>query len=386
MADTDYMLRALELASQARGSTGNNPAVGAVLVCDGRVVGEGYTQPPGGPHAEIVALRQAGKLASGATLYVTLEPCCHHGRTPPCSDALVAAGVAEVHMAMLDPNPLVSGGGKRALERAGIRVVAGEREADARRAMEAWLTYMVRGRPMVIAKYAMSLDGKIATFTGESKWITGSRARQKVQEIRASVDAIMVGVNTVVADDPRLTVRDESGEPRGRQPVRLVVDSTARVPALCRVVSGDLPGTTALIVGPRANKERLQKLQDHGNTIITVPERHGRVDLEAALQGLAAEWDITSVLVEGGGALLGSLFDLGLVDKVVAFVAPMLIGGSEAPGPVGGRGVEALARAVKLKDLSWEPVGDDLMVVGYVDRDAARPLDPREELDVHGDS
>jgi len=338
-------------------------------VREGRIVGEGFTQPPGGDHAEIVALKQAGDLARGAKLYVTLEPCCHFGRTPPCVNALVAAGVAEVHMATLDPNPLVAGGGRAFLERAGVAVVVGEREAEARRGMEAWLTYITRGRPLVIAKYAMSLDGKIATFSGESRWITGPDARRKVQEIRASVDAIMVGVNTVVADDPRLTVRDESGMPVGRQPLRLVADSTARIPLHCRVVCGELPGTTAVIVGPRASKERVKELQDRGNTVVTVPERDGRVDLEAALRSLAADWDVTSVLVEGGGALLGSLFDLGLVDKVIAFVAPKLIGGLEAPGPVGGRGVENLASVVKLTDVSWERVGDDLMVVGYVDRD-----------------
>lgn len=366
MADVDYMARALELAQKARGSTGTNPAVGAVIVREGRIVGEGFTQPPGQGHAEIVALRQAGEQARGATLYVTLEPCCHHGRTPPCVDALIAAGIAEVHMATLDPNPLVSGGGKAALERAGVATVVGEHEAEARRSMEAWLTYITKGRPLVIAKYAMSLDGKIATPTGESRWITGPRARGWVHRLRSTVDAIMVGVNTVVADDPRLTARDEAGRLLPRQPLRLVVDSTARVPLSSQVISGGLPATTAVIVGPRADPERVARIRALGNAVIAVPERDGRVDLATALTGLAAEWDVTSVLVEGGGALLGSLFDLGLVDKVVAFVAPILIGGAEAPGPVGGRGVESIRSAVRLRDVSWERLGDDLMVMGYV--------------------
>lgn len=369
MADMDYMARALELAERAKGSTGNNPAVGAVIVRDGQVVGEGHTQPPGQPHAEVMALRQAGDLARGASVYVTLEPCCHHGRTPPCSAALIDAGVSDVHMAILDPNPLVSGGGRSALERAGIRTTVGNLEAKARRSMEAWLTYITRGRPMIVVKYAMSLDGKIATATGESQWISGPRARAWVHGFRAGVDAIMVGVNTVIADDPQLTARGPGGEALARQPVRLIVDSTARIPLDYRVVSGDLPGKTVVIVGPRADRGKVNRLQERGNTVLSVPERNGRVDLHAALQGLAAEWYITSVLVEGGGALLGSLFDLNLVDKVVAFVAPKLIGGAEAPGPIGGHGVESIKRAVRLGGVEWERVGDDLMVSGYVERD-----------------
>jgi diaminohydroxyphosphoribosylaminopyrimidine deaminase/5-amino-6-(5-phosphoribosylamino)uracil reductase len=367
--DVDYMARALELAAMARGTTGNNPAVGAVLVRDGRIVGEGFTQPPGQAHAEIVALRRAGELARGATLYVTLEPCCHFGRTPPCTDALIAAGVGEVHMAILDPNPLVAGGGKAALERAGVTTHLGEREAEVRAFLEAWLTYITSGRPQVIAKYAMTLDGKIATSTGESKWITGPQARRRVHELRAGVDAIMVGVNTVIADDPQLTARDEEGVPLPRQPLRLVVDSTARVPISSRVVSGDLPGATAVLVGPGADPSRVRKLEELGNSVITVPRKMGRVDLEAALRTLGTEWGITSVLVEGGGELLGSLFDRRLVDKLVAFVAPKLVGGAEAPGPVGGKGVDSLASAVRLKEIAWERVGDDLMIVGYVDHD-----------------
>ncbi len=367
MSQIDYMARALELAAGARGTTGNNPAVGAVLVRDGRIVGEGFTQPPGQAHAEVVALRQAGELARGATLYVTLEPCCHYGRTPPCTDALIEAGVAEVRMAMLDPNPLVAGGGKAALERGGLATQLGEREVDVRRFLESWLTYISIGRPQVIAKYAMTLDGKIATSTGESKWITGPKARQRVQDLRAEVDAIMVGVNTVIADDPQLTARDEAGEPLPRQPMRLVVDSTARVSLSSRVISGNLPGTTAVIVGPGADPARQREIEGLGNAVIIVPRKSGRVDLEATLQILATEWGITSVLVEGGGELLGSLFDQRLVDKLVAFVAPKLVGGAEAPGPVGGRGVESLASAVRLKDVAWERVGDDLMIVGYVD-------------------
>lgn len=367
VAETDYMARALDLAARARGTTGNNPAVGALLVRDGRIVGEGFTQPPGQAHAEVVALRQAGELARGATLYVTLEPCCHFGRTPPCTDALIKAGVAEAHVAMLDPNPLVSGGGKAALERAGVAIHLGEREAEVRGFLEAWLIYISTGRPQVIAKYAMTLDGKIATSTGESKWITGPKARRRVQELRAAVDAIMVGVNTVISDDPQLTARDEDGRVLSRQPLRLIVDSTARVPLSSRVISGNLPGSTAVIVGPGADPVRVKQIEELGNAVITVPRKQGRVDLESTLQILAGEWGVTSMLVEGGGELLGSLFDQRLVDKLFAFVAPKLVGGAEAPGPVGGKGVESLASAVRLKEITWERIGDDLMIVGCVD-------------------
>ena len=363
---TDYMARALELAEMARGSTGNNPAVGAVVVRDGRIVGEGYTQPPGQAHAEVMALRQAGDLAMGASIFVTLEPCCHYGRTPPCTDALIAAGIAEVHMAMLDPNPVVSGGGKAALDGAGVRTVVGEREAAAERSMEAWLTYIRKGRPMVTAKYAMSLDGKIATSTGESKWITGPRARERAHRLRAEMGAVIIGVNTAIVDDPQLTARDGSGELLSRQPLRVVIDSTARLPLSRRIVSGDLPGKTLVVVGPRADDMKCRQLVERGNTVVTLPERDGRVSLQAVLDNLAAEWEVTSALVEGGGSLLGSFFDQGLVDKVVAFVAPKLIGGKDAPGPVGGRGAIDMGSVLHLRDWSWELVGDDLMFIGYV--------------------
>jgi diaminohydroxyphosphoribosylaminopyrimidine deaminase / 5-amino-6-(5-phosphoribosylamino)uracil reductase len=365
-ASMDYMARALELAACARGNTGNNPAVGAVVVRDGRVVGEGFTQPPGQAHAEVVALRQAGEFARGATVYVTLEPCCHYGRTPPCSDALISAGVAEVHIATLDPNPLVSGGGKSALEGAGISTVVGEREAEARRSMEAWLTYIQKRRPMVIAKYAMSLDGKIATAGGESRWITGPQARQLAHRLRSQVGSIVVGVNTAIVDDPQLTARDEAGRPLDRQPLRVVIDSTARIPLSRKVVSGVLPGKTVVAVGAHADSLRCRQLEALGNAVITLPERDGRVDLDAVLRNLAADWEVTSCLVEGGGSLLGTFFDDRLVDKVVAFVAPKLIGGRDAPGPIGGRGAVDMASVLQLRDWTWELAGEDLVVVGYV--------------------
>ena len=235
------MRRALSLARRSLGGVSPNPAVGAVVVNGGVVVGEGRNEPPGGRHAEIVALEQAGDAASGAVMYVSLEPCSHHGRTPPCVDAILDAGIAEVHAAIADPNPHVAGGGAAALRDAGVKVVVGERAAEASTLLEAYLKWVTTGRPFVTAKFAMSLDGKIATRSGDSQWITGERARQHVHELRAASDAVMVGVGTVLADDPLLTARDRRGKPLERQPLRVVVDSGGRTPAGARLLSQ--PGT-----------------------------------------------------------------------------------------------------------------------------------------------
>lgn len=365
----DFMARALELAEMAKGTTGNNPAVGAVLVKAGNIIGEGATQPPGQAHAEVVALRQAGEQARGATAYVTLEPCCHFGRTPPCTDALIAAGVEEVHMAVLDPNPLVAGGGRAALESAGVRTFVGERERDARRSMEAWLTYIQKGRPLVTAKYAMSLDGKIATSSGDSKWITGTEARLLAHRLRAESGSVVVGVNTVILDDPELTARDENGRRLSRQPLRVILDSCGRIPLSSKVLSGDLPGKTLVVMGPAADREKRAEVERRGATAVVVPIVNGRVSIDAVLRNLAGEWEVTSAFVEGGGTLLGSFFDQGLVDKVVAFVAPKVIGGERALGPVGGAGAPDMKSVVGLTDVNWIRAGDDIMVTGYVRRD-----------------
>lgn len=358
------MAQALELARQVLGTTSPNPAVGAIVVRDGQVVGRGATRPPGGPHAERVALAEAGELARGATLYVTLEPCCHHGRTPPCTEAIIAAGIAEVHVATLDPNPLVNGRGVQALAGRGIRVVVGEHEAEARRLNEWFFKYITAGRPFVLAKYAMTLDGKIAARTGDSRWVTGPAARAFVHRLRAQVDAVMVGVGTVLADDPALTARPEEfgGEPAARQPLRVVVDSRGRTPLEARVLDGSAPtliATTAL-----ADPERLAAFQARGAEVLVLPTVDGRVDL-VALLGELGRRQVAWALVEGGGRLLGSLFGRGLIDKVLAFVAPKLIGGGDAPGPIGGTGRPRMAEAVRLADVEIERLGEDLLVSGY---------------------
>ncbi|HEY7063231.1 MAG TPA: bifunctional diaminohydroxyphosphoribosylaminopyrimidine deaminase/5-amino-6-(5-phosphoribosylamino)uracil reductase RibD [Chloroflexota bacterium] len=368
------MARALELAERALGLCSPNPAVGAVLVKDGRIVGEGWTQAPGQAHAEIVALEQASEAAAGATLYVTLEPCCHWGRTPPCTDALLRARVREVHMAIIDPNPQVAGKGRRQLEDAGIPTVLGEYEPEARRLNDGYFKYIATGLPFVAVKWAMTLDGKIATRTGSSFWVTGEAARARVARLRAVTDAVMVGVGTVLADDPQLTVRRESfPEPlraeldqvARRQPLRVILDSQARTPPSARVAGGDLPGHTLILVTERAPADRRAALQATAADVVTVPELDGRVHPRLAMD-LLAEREITSVLVEAGGTLVASLLEARLVDKVYAFVAPKLVGGDMAPTPVEGSGCPEMAQAVALRDLAIERLGDDLLIAGYL--------------------
>ena len=358
------MKQALALARQALGRVSPNPAVGAVLVKDDRVVGYGHTQPPGQAHAEIVALRQAGDLASGATLYVTLEPCSHHGRTPPCVQAVIEAGVAKVHIAMLDPNPVTDGRGKAALDAAGIRATVDPADStdaqEARRITEAFAKHIATRLPFVTAKFAMSLDGKIATATGQSRWISGEEARREAHRLRAENDAVLVGIGTVLADDPRLTARDLA-EPATHQPLRVVADSQGRLPAGSAMLKE--PGQT-LIATASMGPKHLQTLKSTGAEVVSLPGLDGRVDLSALMQ-LLGQRGITSVLVEGGAALLGSLFSLRMVDKVVAFIAPMIIGGEGARSPVGGSGVADLAEALQLRNVEYRQVGRDMMVTGY---------------------
>ena len=367
-----HMERALSLARKAVGSASPNPAVGAVVVKDGAVVGEGWTQPAGQAHAEVMAILQAGADSAGATLYTTLEPCGHHGRTPPCTAAIAAAGIAEVRCAVIDPNPKVDGSGLAQLEDRGIRTHAGEGAEEARELIEAYAKFITTGLPFVTAKFAMTLDGKIATRSGDSRWITGEEARVYVHALRAASDAIMVGVNTVLADDPQLTARDDRGSPLERQPLRVVVDGRGRTPAHARLLSEQ--GQT-LVVTSSASDEGRRGLTEAGAQVESLPGDCGDVDLGALLK-LLAKREKTSVLVEGGGTLLGSMFDLGLVDKVVAFVSPTIVGGEDAPSPVAGRGVGRMSEAMRLHRVKVMETGGDVAVIGYT---GARG-------DVHGDS
>ncbi|MBM3933451.1 MAG: bifunctional diaminohydroxyphosphoribosylaminopyrimidine deaminase/5-amino-6-(5-phosphoribosylamino)uracil reductase RibD [SAR202 cluster bacterium] len=358
----DYMRRAIALSRRALGTVSPNPAVGAVIVKGGTIVGEGFTQPPGGDHAEIVALKQAGGLAKGAVLFSTLEPCSHFGRTPPCADAIVRAGISEVHAAVIDPNPIVAGKGMQRLNDGGIETLVGERSGEAREVMEAFFKYITTGMPFVTVKFAMSLDGRIATSAGDSRWITGEAARRHVHALRAHSDAILVGINTVLADDPQLTARYISGRPRGRQPLRVVVDSRGRLPPTAKLLAQ--PGKTLVAVADSSDSLRYA-MADKGTDIIELKDDKGRVDLSALLSYLAMESKVTSVLVEAGGEITGSLFDLRLVDKVVAFLAPVIIGGKAALSPVGGAGAERMADVLKLTRVKHVRLGPDTMISGY---------------------
>ena len=358
----DLMKRALCLAERGRGRTSPNPMVGAVLVKDGRIVGEGFHPRAGEPHAEIFALRQAGEQARGATLYINLEPCCYHGRTPPCTQSLIAAGVAEVHLAMFDPNPLVAGRGRAELEAAGIRTMVGEREAEARALNEVFAHWITTGRPFVIAKFAMSLDGKIATRTGDSRWITGPAARHYVHQLRDQVDAILVGVETVITDDPLLTTRLERADVR--HPLRVILDCTGRIPPTARVLDAALPGRTVIATTEVMPAERHQSLMAGGVEVLMLPAEDGCVSLTALL-AMLGQRQVTSLLVEGGGTVLGSFFAHGLVDKVLVFLAPLIIGGRDAPTPVGGTGVACIAEAWRLERVRVRQLGPDVLISGY---------------------
>lgn len=355
------MDRALSLARKAVGRVSPNPPVGAVLVKDDEVVGEGWTQPPGQAHAEVVAIRQAGPKARGATLYTTLEPCNHFGRTPPCTEAIIEAGIAEVRSAVSDPNPGVIGGGVARLTQAGILTSIGDRADQGRRLIEGYVKFVTTGIPFVTAKFAMSLDGKIATRTGSSRWITGEEARACAHRLRAASDAVMVGINTVLVDDPQLTARDESATPLERQPLRVVVDSRGRTPSDARLFSE--PGSTLVATAVELGPVR-ERLSEVDASIVSAPAPDGSVDLPALL-GHLGEREVTSVLVEGGGALLGSMFDLRLVDKVYTFIAPVIVGGDASPSPVAGEGVAQISEALRLRDVEVLRLGEDVAIVGY---------------------
>ncbi len=359
------MEQALSLAKLALGQVSPNPAVGAVVARNDVVVGQGYTQPPGSWHAEISALKQAGEKARGGVMYVTLEPCCRYGRTPPCTQAIIDAGITEVHLAMTDPNPLVLGRGKNELEKEGVKVYVGEHEEEASEINEAYIKFITTGIPFVTAKFAMSLDGKIATGSGDSRWISGEEARKYVHNLRYTADAIMAGVNTILVDDPHLTARCCGG--RGgiarKQPLRVIIDGKGHTPLSAQIFSE--PGKTLLALGRVVKPEERAGFIQAGAELIELPSAGELVDLKKLLKALG-EREITSVLVEGGGILLGSLFDCGLVDKVIAFIAPIIIGGKEAKTAVGGKGVDKVVDSIKLERISMEKFGEDLMVSGYV--------------------
>jgi diaminohydroxyphosphoribosylaminopyrimidine deaminase/5-amino-6-(5-phosphoribosylamino)uracil reductase len=326
--DDRWMARALDLAREGLYSTPPNPAVGCVLVRDGTVVGEGRHLRTGEPHAEVHALAVAGALSRGATAYVSLEPCDHHGRTPPCVDALLAAGVARVVAAMHDPNPRVAGRGLERLRAAGVAVQCGLREAEARELNRGFVARMSRGRPWVTLKIGASLDGRTALANGASRWITGEAARSDVQRLRARASAILTGVGTVLADDPQLSVRDPGLELRGRVPLRAVLDRQLRTPATAALFRE--PGTTLLLAASGAEPTRAAALQAAGASVATIPGDAHRGELAAVL-ALLAERECNEVLVEAGPTLAGALLEAGLIDELVVYLAPTVLGDAAQP-------------------------------------------------------
>ncbi|MCC3380292.1 bifunctional diaminohydroxyphosphoribosylaminopyrimidine deaminase/5-amino-6-(5-phosphoribosylamino)uracil reductase RibD [Paenibacillus farraposensis] len=358
-----YMRLALENARSAKGQTEPNPLVGSVIVNNGRIVGIGAHLKPGEPHAEIHALRMAGEHAWGATIYVTLEPCSHHGRTGPCAEAIVKAGIRRVVIAALDPNPLVSGRGVQILKDAGIEVIVGVCEQESIRMNEVFNRYIVSKRPFITIKSAVTLDGKIATRTSESKWITSEAAREDVHRLRNEHVGILVGVQTVIHDNPQLTTR----LPEGRNPIRIILDSTLRIPLDARVITdGEAP--TWIFTGRNYDEGKRSQLEQLGVKVYPTQDADSdRVNLPQMLDILGAA-EVSSVFVEGGAEVNASFVQQGLADKLVLYIAPKLVGGREAPGFLGGEGVSAMSDAVGLLDLSVTQVGVDLRIEGYFGR------------------
>lgn len=371
--DQQYMALALSLAAKGRGRTSPNPMVGAVVVAGNRIVGQAYHRRAGEPHAELLALQAAGKRSRGATLYVTLEPCCHEGkRTPPCVPALIESRLRRIVVAMRDPNPSVSGRGISLLRRAGIRVSVGCHRKKAEQLNEIYCHWMNTGRPYVLLKAAMTLDGKIATASGESRWITGAEARREVHRLRSQVDAIMVGIGTVLHDDPLLTARlpgDKAGAARRRQPLRVVLDSRLRIPDKAKVLSPyggtGQPIGTMIVTTEKAPKHRVEHLRARGLSLLVLPAKDKHVPLSACLTRLG-QLGVSSLLIEGGSELNAAVLREGLVNRVRFYLAPHLLGGQDAKGLIGDRSPKRLSEAVSLTDLRIRRVGRDLAIEAVV--------------------
>ncbi|NJC88819.1 MAG: bifunctional diaminohydroxyphosphoribosylaminopyrimidine deaminase/5-amino-6-(5-phosphoribosylamino)uracil reductase RibD [Desulfuromonas sp.] len=356
------MALAIELARKGEGRTAPNPPVGAVLVKDGNIVGEGWHPAAGEPHAEIFALRAAGEQACGADLYVTLEPCCHHGRTGPCTEALIAGGVRRVFYGAVDPNPRVSGRGAEFLQKSGIEVTAGPLADECRRLIAPFAKHATTGRPYVILKAAMTIDGQLATSSGESRWISGEASRELVHRWRDRVDGILTGSGTVLADNPQLTVRLPDG---GRNPARVVLDSALKTSPDARVYSAEAAGRRLLVTAADPDSDRPGPFAGQGVEVLTVPRRGEHLDLAAVMTALGG-CGLHCQMVEGGGGLTGALLRAELVDRVRLFVAPLLLGGSNGKPLFAGNGVVRLADALRLNGLQVSRVGEDLLLEGEV--------------------
>ncbi len=355
-----FMRLALKLASRAQGETSPNPMVGALVVKNGRIVGRGYHKKAGLPHAEVVALEDAGERAHGAVLYVTLEPCVHFGRTPPCVERIITSGIKKVVIGMADPNPLNNGKGIHILKQHKIEVEVGFLEDDLRRLNEVFIKYITKKMPFVTVKVAQSLDGKIATKSGDSKWITSDVSRSHSHRIRKNYDAIVVGVNTVLRDNPRLNTWFSK-----HQPAKVVIDSHLSISQKANIFSS--PGEVIIITLPISPGQETEnrKILSSKAQILNVKEKGGQINLRSTLRKLI-QLGITNILVEGGGTLIGSLFDERLVDKILFFISPKIIGGKDSISSVMGEGVTRIDRAIKLRNIKFRRLGEDFLVEAYV--------------------
>ncbi len=360
-ADVKYMSLALELAEKGRGKVEPNPMVGAVMVKNGLVVGKGYHRAFGGPHAEVFALNEGGEACADATLYVSMEPCAHYGKTAPCVDAIIKAGIKEVVIAIIDPNPITSGKGMRRLREAGIDVKLGVMESQATKLNAPFLKLMQKGLPYVIVKWAMSLDGKIATHAGDSRWISSEESREYVHKIRGQVDGIMVGINTVQRDDPLLTCRIEGG----RNPRRIIIDSNAALPLNSRLINTIQESELFIAAGNNAPQERIEKLKQLGCKIIPTRSANGLVNMKTLFQQLG-KMNLTNVLVEGGSRVITSIIEERLADKIMVFIAPIIVGGEGALSSVMGAGITHICESIKLTDITTKRFANDLVIEGVL--------------------
>ena len=359
--DRDYFMNlAMRLALKAKGNTAPNPMVGAVVVKNGLVVGKGYHEKAGLPHAEVVALDQAGEKAKGASLYVTLEPCSHFGRTPPCVNRIIKSGIKKVYIGMIDPNPLNNTKGIDILKQNKIKVEVGFLEESLKKINEAFIKYISKRMPFITVKIAQSLDGKIATKKGDSKWITSDKSRGYAHRIRKRYDAIMVGVNTVLRDDPKLNAWFSK-----KHPVKIIVDSQLSTPQGAGIFSSNSKVIIVTLPTSAGQQTENRKILGEKAKILEVKEKAGQINLRDMMKKLA-QMEITNIIVEGGGTLVGSLFDDGLVDKVLFFISPKIIGGKESLSSVMGKGVSRIDKAIKLKDIQLRRIGEDFLLEGYI--------------------
>lgn len=360
--DEYYMNRALSLAKKGIKEVRPNPLVGCVIVKNNRIIAEGYHRFFGGSHAEVYALRKAGKNSKGATMYVNLEPCCHIGKTPPCTDKIIKSGIKKVVIGAKDPNFLVNGKGIKELEKNGIKVEIGVLKKQTEELNKFYLKRVKSKKPFVILKVAESIDGKIATYCGESRWISNEKSRKFVHQIRSWVDAILVGINTIIKDNPRLTCRNikDKGE---NGPIRIILDSRLKIPLKAKVINTKTP--TIIATTKYASKDKIQILMTKGIKVLIVKEKSGKVDLNDLIKKLG-KLNIFSIMIEGGGEVNASAIDAGIVDKVLFFFAPKIIGGRKAPTSVEGKGIDKLKSAIELKDIKIRKFDEDILLEGYL--------------------